>query len=220
MNEPTIIDRCPLCASDQLSGFHRDRRRDYLSCGRCGLVHVPARYHLTPEQEKAEYDLHRNSPDDAGYRHFLTRLSIPLMARLEPLAEGLDFGSGPGPTLSVMFEEAGHPMRVYDPFYAPDLDAFSRRYDFITATEVVEHLSRPGEVLARLADALLPGGWLGIMTKRVTGQHAFAGWHYINDPTHVAFFSDESLAWWAQAQGFRLILPGPDTALLQKLPPS
>ena len=41
-------------------------------------------------------------------------------------------------------------MSLYDPFFFPDRTRLSRRYDFITATEVVEHLHRPGEELERL----------------------------------------------------------------------
>jgi hypothetical protein len=49
-----------------------------------------------------------------------------------------------------MLSEKGHEMDNYDPFYAPDTACFDSSYDFITATEVVEHLSAPGEELQRL----------------------------------------------------------------------
>nr|MBS0021313.1 methyltransferase domain-containing protein [Gammaproteobacteria bacterium] len=84
-----------------------------------------------------------------------------------------------------MFAEAGHHMAIYDPYYAADASVLRRSYDFITASEVVEHLYAPGEVLARLFDLLRPGGWLGLMTKLVTDRAAFASWHYKLDPTHV-----------------------------------
>lgn len=148
---------CPLCAATDARHFHRDARRDYYRCERCRLVFVPPPQRLAASAEKAVYDQHQNRPDDPGYRHFLSRLYSPLLARLPPGARGLDFGAGPGPTLSVMFEEAGHPMAIYDPFYAPDERALTAEYDFITATEVVEHLFAPGPELERLV-ALLPRG--------------------------------------------------------------
>lgn len=144
------------------------------------------------------------------------RLTRPLCERLAPGARGLDFGAGPGPTLSVMFEEAGHPMAIYDPFYAPDDSVLEQTYDFITASEVVEHLFAPGETLARLAAMLCPGGWLGLMTKRAGDREAFARWHYILDPTHVAFFSAASFRWLADTLDMTVEFPAADVALLQR----
>ncbi|MBB3332626.1 transcription initiation factor TFIIIB Brf1 subunit/transcription initiation factor TFIIB [Halomonas campaniensis] len=207
---------CPLCASADTAFYHRDARREYLRCRHCALVFVPPAFHLGPEEERAVYDQHENSPDDPGYRRFLSRLFDPLRERLPPGARGLDFGAGPGPTLSVMFEEAGHPMAIYDPFYAPDASVLEAEYDFITATEVVEHLFAPGEELARLVDRLRPEGWLGVMTKRVTDREAFTRWHYILDSTHVAFFSEATFRWLAEERGMAVEFPAADVALLRK----
>lgn len=211
-----MMRRCPLCNTSQPTLYHRDRRRDYYQCATCALVFVPTEQHLTAHQEKAEYDQHQNSPHDTGYRHFLGRLFDPLAAKLPPGAHGLDFGCGPGPTLSVMFEEAGYPMAIYDIYYAPKREALTQSYDFITATEVVEHLSAPGEELKELAELLVPGGYLGVMTKRVSTAEAFARWHYINDPTHVSFFSETTFRWWADQHGFAVEFPGNDTAIFKK----
>lgn len=205
---------CPLCAADDVHPYHRDARRDYLQCRNCDLVFVPPWQRLASVDEKAVYDRHENSPEDPGYRRFLSRLFDPLRDRLAPGDWGLDFGAGPGPTLSVMFEEAGHPMAIYDPFYAPDTRVFACRYDFITATEVVEHLFFPGRELERLACLLNEGGWLGVMTKRVLSREAFARWHYIQDPTHVTFFSEASFRWLARRLGMQVEFPAPDVVLL------
>lgn len=212
-----MMRRCPLCAASTTALYHRDRRRDYYQCATCKLVFVPPAQHLSAAAEKAEYDKHQNSPHDTGYRRFLGRLFTPLLAKLPPNARGLDFGSGPGPTLSVMFAEQGHPMAIYDPFYAPDVSVLTQTFDFITATEVVEHLAQPGQVLAQLVAQLAPGGYLGLMTKRVTSPEAFARWHYISDPTHISFFSEKTFRWWAQKHTLAVEFPGSDTVILGKL---
>ena len=111
-------------------------------------------YHPTPQEEKAQYDLHENDPHDLGYRKFLSRLTDPLLAKLPPHSYGLDYGCGPGPTLSVMMHEAGHSMALHDPIYHPNPDALSRSYQFITATEVFEHLHQPARDLDSLHHAL------------------------------------------------------------------
>nr|WP_245688358.1 class I SAM-dependent methyltransferase [Thiohalomonas denitrificans] len=177
---------------------------------------VPPAYHVSAKQEKGQYDLHENFPEDPGYRRFLNRLYESMQALLEPDSSGLDFGCGPGPTLSLMFEETGHRMAIFDTFYRPDTSVFAERYDFITATEVVEHLHRPGFELERLWECLKPGGRLGLMTKQVQDREAFAGWHYKNDITHVCFFSRQTFQWLADRWGARLEFHGSDVILLTK----
>ena len=171
---------------------------------------------LIHEEEKAFYQQHENNPEDTGYRKFLSRMSLPVLDRIAPASHGLDFGCGPGPTLSLMFEEAGHTMAVYDPYFAPHSEALKKHYDFITSTEVFEHLSAPKQILEQLLPMLKPGGWLGIMTKRVIDQEAFSHWHYKNDPTHITFFSDQSFRWIAARYGLELSIVDQDVVLLQK----
>lgn len=207
---------CPLCGEAVGERYTEDARRSYLRCSVCALVFVPPEHLPSAAEERAQYDLHENDPNDEGYRRFLSRVFLPMRARLQPGARGLDFGSGPGPTLSLMFEEAGFEMDIYDPFYAPNPDVFEQRYDFITATEVVEHLHRPGEELRRLVDCLVDGGHLGIMTKRVRDREAFAGWHYKNDPTHVSFFSEETFLWIAHRFGIALEVESDDVVVFSK----
>jgi hypothetical protein len=183
-------------------------------------VFVPPAQHLTSSEEKARYDLHRNSPNDTGYRAFLNRIFIPLQQRLAPGSSGLDFGSGPSPTLSLLFTAAGHSMAIFDRFYEPDPRAFVRRYDFITATEVVEHLRQPKKELDLLWSCLEPGGWLGIMTRPAVEREKFSTWHYKNDRTHVCFFSEATFSWLALQWHADLFCVGPDVVLFQKKGPS
>lgn len=207
---------CPLCSNEDSTDFCEDRHRLYRRCERCALVFVPPKFYLSEHAERAEYDLHENDIYDEGYRTFLSRLAEPLLARLKPASRGLDFGCGPGPALAAMLEEAGHTVNLYDVFYAPDMAALSSSYDFICATEVVEHLHRPGEQLAKLWRLLSPKGHLGVMTKLVKDQAAFASWHYKNDMTHVCFFSETTWQWWAAQNEAELIFIGSDVMLFNK----
>jgi hypothetical protein len=207
---------CPLCMEPEASDFHRDSRRRYLHCPTCNLVFVPPGYHLSAAEEKGAYDLHRNSPKDEEYRRFLGRLFWPMQELLPPGSRGLDFGSGPGPTLSIMFTEAGHSVSIHDKFYAPDSAVFAERYDFITATEVLEHLADPRLELARLWSCLRPGGRLGIMTKLILDREAFSRWHYKNDPTHICFFSPATFGWLAAGWQAEPTFVGSDVVLFQK----
>jgi len=208
---------CPLCASDTVTFYHKDRFREYMCCSNCRLIFVPSSYHLSKEEEKAEYDLHENLPSDSGYRRFLGRLFEPVAARLSLGSSGLDFGCGPGPALSHMFEEAGYDMSLYDKFYYPDRSVLQKTYDFITSTEVLEHISDPSEVLPRLWALLKPGSVLGIMTKLVRSPEAFASWHYKNDKTHICFYSKETFKWLASTLEAQTEFIGSDVIILTKI---
>ena len=207
---------CPLCATDKNTPFFTDKRRDYLRCDNCALVFVPPAYFLGREAERAEYDLHQNEVDDPGYRQFLSRLARPLLERLPAGASGLDFGCGPGPALAQILRDGGCQVALYDSFYHPDRSVLGHHFDFISATEVVEHLHSPGAQLQQLWQQLNAGGWLGVMTKLVRDAQAFASWHYKNDPTHVSFFSETTWHWWAQRHGASIEISGADVILLQK----
>lgn len=187
-----------------------------MQCQVCDLVFVPKHQLLSAEDEKSQYDLHQNSPQDTGYRKFLSRLIEPLKEHLQDGAHGLDFGCGPGPTISIMMSEYGFSMDNYDPFYANHPEILERSYDFITSTEVFEHLHQPSEVIPLLVNILKPNGVLGIMTKRWINKDAFSRWHYKNDPTHICFYSDRTFEWIAAQWDLRLKIISADTVLLFK----
>jgi hypothetical protein len=207
---------CPLCKGERLDPFHQDKKRTYLRCCNCKLVFVPERYWLSTEDEKKTYDLHKNDVHDQGYRQFLSRLSVPLLRKLDSEQKGLDFGCGPGPTLSSLLEKKGHRVDLYDPFYYNDSSVFSKFYDFICATEVVEHLRDPNEEFAALFKMLNQDGWLGIMTKLVIDQPAFSQWHYIRDMTHICFYSRSTFEYLSQRFNTELHFIENDVMLLKK----
>lgn len=212
---------CPLCGDAENTAFHFDRAREYRLCDKCAFVFVPPSHHLSAREERAYYDLHENHVDDPGYRKFLGRLFSPMQQRLSAPSRGLDFGCGEASALAVMFGGAGHSVALYDPHYVPDMTVMSGKFDFIVLSEVAEHLAAPGFEFDRLWNYLEPGGWIGVMTKRVRDRVAFRTWHYITDPTHIGFFSEASFQYLAarwERQGARaeLVIEGPDVVLIGK----
>ncbi len=204
MTKQETSTNCPLCSS-KANPFVRDRTRDYLRCPICDLVFVPKTHHLSPDEEKSRYDFHQNDPNDSRYRNFLNRLFQPLEKKLEPGACGLDFGCGPGPTLSVMFEEAGYECAVYDLHYADDPSVFEKKYDFLTCSETMEHLYEPREEFERFLKLVKPGGWIGIMTQlHDEAPVPFERWHYKDDDTHVCFFSKKTFQTLEKTYGLRV----------------
>ncbi len=211
----TLQRVCPLCDSPEGQEFARVGPRHYLRCPDCDLVWLRADLRPTEAEELAEYRLHRNDPGDPGYRRHLARLTEPLVARLKPGAQGLDFGCGPGPTISVMLAEQGFEVANHDPFFADDPGALARRYDFIACSETAEHFHRPAEDFTILAGLLRPGGLLGVMTRLLTPDIDFAAWPYIREISHVSFYSPQTLTAIAARHDWSLELMPPDLALFR-----
>lgn len=187
---------CPICG-EKASLFHEDKSRVYNLCANCELVFVPPAYHLSTEGEKKRYLTHNNDPHDPGYIKFLSPVAELVVLKHPAHSKGLDFGCGTGSPLPGMLEAKGMRMNVFDPFFAPHFEVFDQKYDFITCTEVMEHLRNPFAETARLLQMLNPGGSLYIKTELRTPERDFAKWHYIRDMTHISFFSKKTMDWMA-----------------------
>ncbi|WP_105173237.1 class I SAM-dependent methyltransferase [Pseudoalteromonas sp. T1lg24] len=211
MSEP-----CPLCLHSKSTFYSEDKRRAYYQCELCQLVFVARSQLISLEQEKQIYDSHENDVNDAGYQKFLSRALTPLLPELAEASLGLDFGCGPGPALAKMLTEKGHATALYDIFYYPNTEALNRQYDFVTCTEVIEHLANPNEVWAQLLNLLKPNGVLVVMTKLVIDQARFKNWHYKNDITHINFFSRATFDYLAQHHGLSLTYHGDDVMLFKQ----
>ncbi|KAA2241177.1 class I SAM-dependent methyltransferase [Salinarimonas soli] len=207
---------CPVCTAPAARGFLHVAARDYWRCERCLATFLDPAQRPPPGAERDHYLTHRNDPDDEGYRAFLSRLAAPLLERLEPGRDGLDYGCGPGPALAAMLSEAGHRMSLFDPFFAPDEAVLGRTYDFVTCTEVAEHFHDPAAEFERLARLLHPGGWLAVMTCFQTDDERFARWRYRADPTHVVFYREATLRLVAERFGLTCEVPVKDVALMRK----
>lgn len=211
------IHPCLLCRSGNTYELpHGDKT--YYRCRECRLVFLDPHFHLDPAAEKAYYDRNGINVDDPGYRSFLSRSFSEVLKRVEPPARGLDFGCGPETVLVAMAREAGYAMDVYDKFYADDRDVLNGTYDFITCTEVAEHLSDPADEMDLLWSLVKPGGLLVIQTKRVLDDERFKAWFYRNYPTHITFFSQVSFEWLAGKWGTDVFFPHDDVAVFIKHP--
>jgi len=207
---------CILCGSKKVSFFHKNQRYIYLECPECRLIFANPEERLKHDEEKKRYDHHQNNPDDPGYREFLSRLFEPMIARIPEGSCGLDYGSGPGPTLHLMFKEAGHKMEIFDPFYANKPSVLQQKYDFITCTETAEHFYDPAAEFRKLWGMLKPGGILGIMTLLLDKPEIFSNWHYSRDDTHVAFYRRATFRWLAGTLGAKLKIAGSRVIILAK----
>ena len=207
---------CPLCGAP--GPFERVvdiRKRRHCLCGRCRLIFVEDAFLPAPEAEKQRYAQHRCGLDDARYVEFLRQAIDPVLPRLAPGMRGLDYGCGHSPTLCLLLEQAGLGCENYDPFFFPALPAGP--FDFLFATEVVEHFHRPAADWARMAGLLRPGGLLVAMTAPWAELETFRTWGYASDGTHVCFYHRQTLEWICAAYGFEeLDRANPRVSVLKK----
>lgn len=194
---------CPLC--DTIGSLHHRESNGvfYLLCPTCGLIWLSPEFRIQREAEFRHYLTHENNPADPRYRNFLNQLWLPLRERLKPGSRGLDYGSGPGPTLHLMACQDGFPCEPFDPIFDPHRERLDRTYDFVTCSETAEHFFRPDLEFKRLHRLLRPSGWLALMTLMVPDNcQAFGSWHYRLDPTHVCFYQAATVEWIAHRFGF------------------
>ena len=108
------------------------------------------------------------------------------------------------------------PTTTDDLYYANVPQRLQQQYDFITCTEVVEHLGQPREVFEQLVACLKPQGWLAIMTKRWLNRERFGTWFYLNDPTHISFFHLDTFHWLAEHFHLEIDYVAADVVMLRR----
>jgi Methyltransferase domain len=200
-NRTMIERRCPLCLTDggacRVPGADA---RTYFFCEVCHLISADEVHHLSQAQERAHYQTHENSIENAGYVRFLNRAVDAMRPYLATGMKGLDYGCGPGPTLSIMLEQEGLHCENYDPLFVPRV--LEPPYDFIFSTECFEHFREPDRDIERIRDLLRCGGYLGIMTEMWTSLEQFSSWYYTRDPTHVSFYHERTFEFVCRRYGF------------------
>lgn len=207
---------CPLCgAPGPFAPLVDVRKRRHRLCGRCKLIFAEDSFLPSPEAERARYVRHRCGLEDSRYVSFLRQAIDPALPLLKPPLRGLDYGCGHDPTLCLLLEQAGLRCENYDPFFFPAPPAGP--FDFLFATEVVEHFFHPAADWARMAGLLKPGGLLVAMTAPWEEVESFRTWGYASDGTHVCFYHRQTLEWICAAFGFEeLDRSNPRVSVLQK----
>ena len=207
---------CPLCLSERTASYREVAEREYYLCAECDLVFLHPVYLPDRAEEFQRYEEHENDPEDLGYITFLSQLLRPMLGFLSPGAQGMDFGSGPVPAIAHLLKEARYDVASYDIFYADHRELLNRQYDFVTASEVAEHLHTAHTTLQRIWTCIRSGGILGIMTGLRPRDIDFSDWYYIRDPTHVIFFSTRTMHWLAQYWGARIIYTKGNVTVFRK----
>lgn len=197
---------CKICQEPTIAFFD-----DYMTCRtyhcrECELIFKDEEAIITEERELKVYQQHNNTEENLGYvamfQDFIDKTITPNADRIET---ALDFGSGPNPVLAGILEKNGIKTDHYDKFFSPQKVYQDKRYDLITSTEVLEHISDIQGVMRLFSDHLNPNGYLALMTQfHDNDQEAYLKWWYRRDPTHILFFRPKSFDLLARQHGFTL----------------
>lgn len=182
---------CPLCLHPKSELFDQDKQRNYYKCSSCDLIFVQRNILISEDLERKRYESHENSEEDSGYRSYLEKIAHSIKDHLNPDSIGLDFGCGKTKLLAELL--VPHQVHSYDLYFHPDDEIFSKKFDFIILSEVIEHLRDPHQTMLQLNDHLKPNGQIFIKTKlRPQLSLDFSQWFYKRDITHVQFFNSRS----------------------------
>ena len=210
------IQDCIVCSSSLVESFQTSDNLNYWHCNSCGAKFLDRKHYIDEDAEKKRYLEHENIIEDEGYRNFLSKLSNPLIGKIHTSAKGLDFGCGHGPALADIFTKNKYSIDLYDPFFFPNKEIFSKTYDFITCTETAEHFFNPKKEFDLMNALLKKDGWLGLMTCFLTTHDAFDSWHYRRDPTHVVFYAEKTFEVIAKQRDWNCEIVAKDIVLFNK----
>jgi SAM-dependent methyltransferase len=192
---------CPLCSSvGPFQVLTSAIDIPYYLCDTCALIFMDRVFLPAPEAEKELYQTHENGPQYAGYVAFLDQAIAPTLPYLETGMRGLDYGCGPGPAIQPNLKKEGIHCENYDPFFYPQKPKGC--FDFVFATEVVEHFFSPRQEFNQICNLLKTGGIFTIMTETWHDLANFSDWYYAKDFTHVSLYHAHTIDYICEVFGF------------------
>jgi SAM-dependent methyltransferase len=199
--------KCLICNQDVISYKHNKFDILFHECFTCELIFKDETNYPSINLELKQYNFHQNDIDNIGYVNFLTNFIDTAVIPFIQFGKALDFGSGPNPVLSkILIEKYHFECDIYDKFYANNLSYLDNKYDLITLTEVIEHLSNPVQVFQTFNKILKPNGILSIMTLfHEKNRQKFSDWFYIRDVTHLTFYTPKTIEFLGNLTGFNLV---------------
>ena len=203
---------CRLCNSiineTPLDDQWEDRfGKKYFICRNCSLIQLEKKQILSHIAEKNRYMLHENSVSNKGYiTHLNNIIEISVKPFLNKGNRILDFGCGPEKTLADLLANLGYTVTTFDPYFDTGKKWRTKNYDAITAIEVFEHLTYPALELNTLNKCLSPGAYLIIRSMLHNKCWIdFSKWWYKDDPTHITFYSKDTINYICKRWNYELI---------------
>ncbi len=205
---------CPLCLAKGhfLEAVQGPDKREYRRCTNCKLIYTATKQQLSKTQEKKHVELHKNGIDNVNYVKYLNKAIEPALVYLNKDMKGLDYGSGPEPTLYKILTQMEFNCDKYDPIYAPK--ELTETFDYVFATECFEHFFLPAKELKQLKNIIKEDGYLIVMTDQYVDVPQFKTWAFAKDPTNVSFYHKQSFEFICKKYGFKIVFNDNDTIII------
>jgi hypothetical protein len=197
------MDNCLLCLKSGARFFEASQK--YLKCLECDLIFLMPEYRLSLQAERERYLTHNSDVEAKGYQDFVSPLCRLIKENTLQTDLGLDYGCGQGPVTSYLLTKEGYNISCYDPFFRNEPLLLARKYDFVFLCEVAEHFYNPRLEFEKLAGLLMNKKTLFVKTELHDQTKSFEKWYYKNDPTHVCFYSVQTMQWIQHHFGFQKV---------------
>lgn len=198
---------CKICSHESRTITIPKSEIKYHTCAFCEFIFIDDGNLLSKEEEKSRYRKHDNTLENKGYVNMLNDFIEKSVAPYkDTIKRVLDFGCGHEPVLKTLLKDKGLDVDIYDKFYAPDKVYINNKYDLITATEVLEHLTDPLYIFDLFRNLLNINGIISVMTHfHPRDDKIFTDWWYRRDRTHISFYTPKTIGYLARKFGLKLL---------------
>jgi SAM-dependent methyltransferase len=225
---PDAGDACRVCGAGAGTAFAHKDGYQFARCGQCGFVYLDPM--PTSETLAALYDGGGGGITAEAYPKAASRLR---RARIRALRlhrhlggrDALDIGCGGGFMVEAMgwlgaravgvdidsqaiaYAARRFPRRRFVDADFDDFAGHGLSFDFVHASEVMEHVPNITRFMDVLAAITRPGGRVFITTPDIGHRrvpHDVTAWDMFSPPTHVQFFDATTIALLFERHGFRL----------------
>lgn len=215
---------CPLCGSHKTEPFAEQDGYNFERCRRCRFVYLDP---MPGDAQLAALYNEVGGPDTyLAKRRSRTRRAHMKLLRFLPYAfakDVLDIGCGGGIMVSALgriarravgidisegaiaFARATFPRHAFVCADYRETDLASDSFDFVHASEIIEHVNDLGAFMAFLARVTRPGGHVYVTTPDI-GHKALPSdvrqWDVFSPPRHLQFFDKDTLSQVFARHGF------------------
>ena len=214
---------CPACSSEQSKGIGEKNNYEILTCLECRTVFTAS---LPASDEVQDYDEYYSEVNLSVPTHITKRVSeiVGGFSQFRKNGRFLDIGFGAGTILEaaaaqdwdVFGLEVSKPAvdqaraRGFKVFHGAlsDAEYSGGFFDVVTASEILEHLESPDEVLKEIARIIRPGGLFWATTPSATGISSRllgTNWSVLTPPEHMQLYSSRGIIRMLQRAGFKSV---------------
>jgi len=211
---------CRIC--ETLSNLYFFDSRNFYICPACSLIFTNES--ANKEEETAHYKKQWGTAGEKFWEEQVGALLMTAKNFIGTPKKVLDFGAGSG-EITKELQKRGIDSTPLEPMVNGYLKKqnYPEKFDCIFCVEVLEHIPNLWEELEELDENLASGGII-IATTLLTNSFIFASngkeyfkqWWYKDDPTHLSFFCNNSVAIIANRLGYTASVQSDQIIIFQK----